>query len=67
MVENEWKKEDKFYTMHGAKRTQGQLFSKNGRKALGFWEKGKIVGYSYIDEITQAAFTREVPELNLDF
>lgn len=59
--------EPKLYTKHGAKRAQGQLISNKGRKALAFFEKGKIVGYSYIDEITQEAFTREVPELNLDF
>lgn len=59
--------EIKLYTKHGKKRSQGQLISNKGRKALGFYEKGEIIGYTYIDEINQEAFTKDIPELSLDF
>lgn len=61
------KNEEKVYTHHGEKRTQGQLITNNGKKALGFFEKGKIIGYTYLDELLQDAYTKDLPDYNLDF
>ncbi len=39
------------YTHHGAKRNQGYLITVFGHKALGYFEKDQLVGYTFLDEI----------------
>ena len=58
---------ERLYTKHGAKRTQGQFINNKGRIALGYFEKGEIVGYTYLDEMMKEAYEKDLPCLNLDF
>ena len=37
------------------------------KKALGYFEGDKVVGYTTLDEINKAFYTKDLPEYKLDF
>lgn len=55
------------YTHHGAKRNQGRLCIVEGKIALGYFEKGRLVGYTYLEELMNEACTRKLIEYSPEF
>ena len=55
------------YTLHGKKRNQGRLIRIGGERALGYFEGGKMVGYTTLEEINRMSYTKELPEYKLDY
>ena len=55
------------YTHHGEKRSQGIPIIVNGKRALGYFSRGRIVGYTTLEEINEEFFTRELPEYQFNF
>ena len=60
-------KVEPMYTHHGKKRKQGLPITVHGRKALGYFEGEKVVGYTTLDEINEAFYTKDLPDYQLDF
>lgn len=67
MTDRDKKRTDKLYTTHGQKRNQGKPSKINGTNALAYFEGDKIVGYTTLEEINKAFYTRDLPEYKLDF
>ena len=67
MDHNEQTDCNKFYTVHGKKRAQGTLITVKGQRALGYFEKDKIVGYTLLEELNRESFLRDLPEVSVDF
>lgn len=58
---------DKLYTTHGKKRNQGKPLIINGQKALAYYEKGEVVGYTLLEEINKIFYTKDLESYILDF
>lgn len=61
------KTNNRLYTVHGAKRAQGIPSEINGKKALASFEGDRIVGYTTLEELQEAFYTRKLPKYSLDF
>lgn len=61
----------RMYTKHGAKKNQGKWALVNNRPALTFTEgqdeAEKVVGYTTIDEMMSMAYSKDLPQYELDF
>ncbi len=51
------------YTVHGQKRLQGFPGIINGKRSLAYYEKGRLVGFTTLDEILKLFYEGELPEL----
>ncbi len=67
MTEKEITKGKPMYTHHGKKRNQGRPITVGGKKALAYFEGDEVVGYTTLDEINKAFYTKDLPEYMLDF
>ena len=55
-------KDYELYTKHGIRKKQGVLSIINGQRALAYFEKEKLVGYSTLDEIDKQFKKGNIPE-----
>ena len=55
------------YTHHGEKRKQGYPINVRGQHAIGYFDHGKLVGYTTLDEIHQSFFGQCIPDFDLNF
>lgn len=54
----------RMYTQHGQKHLFGYPLRFHGRNALAWWKDGKLLGFSYQDEINAAFNDPDIPEYN---
>ena len=52
----------RMYTQHGEKQNQGHPILFHGKKALAFCEKGKVKGFTYLDEINKLFEQTDLPD-----
>lgn len=57
----------KLYTTHGKKMPQGKMGIINGEKVLAYFDGEDVVGYSTQDEINREFYTRDLPNLSVNF
>jgi hypothetical protein len=52
----------RMYTRHGEKHNQGHPIRLHGRNALAFCVKGKVKGFTYLDEINELFDQEDIPD-----